>query len=122
MGKRLTMFTDSIYVFDSEVSSDVMVGEEVILSVTDLDALWMGTNGLLWLNNTANYQPEVQQLHDTYGLAAEVAEPGLGGTHHCGAGVSHLGYHLAVPPVEIQHHPQMLRTIKSVSIKNYTFA
>ena len=42
VGKRLTMFVDSLYVFDSEVSSDVMVGEDVLLSVTDLDALWMG--------------------------------------------------------------------------------
>lgn len=69
MGKRLTMFVDSIYVFESEMSSDVMMGEDVILSVTDLDALWMGMERLKLAETYRDAISEkVKQLHETYGL------------------------------------------------------
>ena len=69
MGKRLTMFVDSIYVFESEMSSDVMMGEDVILSVTDLDALWMGMERLKLAETYRDaISKKVKQLHETYGL------------------------------------------------------
>ena len=91
VGKRLTMFVDSLYVFDSEVSSDVMVGEDVLLSVTDLDALWMGM--------------ERVELAETYReVISKKVDPGLGGTHHCCAGAAHLVHCVAFPSLEIQCH------------------
>ena len=69
VGKRLTMFVDSLYVFDSEVSSDVMVGEDVLLSVTDLDALWMGMERVELAETYREViSKKVDQLHETYGL------------------------------------------------------
>ena len=69
VGKRLTMFVDSLYVFDSEVSSDVMVGEDVLLSVTDLDALWMGMERVELAETYREVNSKkVDQLHETYGL------------------------------------------------------
>lgn len=77
IGKRLTMFTDSIYVFDSEVSSDVMAGEDVLFSVTDLDALWMGTDRLALAESYRDIiSQKVQQLHDTYGLRQKLESLG----------------------------------------------
>ena len=67
-GKRLTMFADSIYVLDSEVSSDVMAGEDVILSVTDLDALWQNTERMELAKTYRDIiQKKVNELHETYG-------------------------------------------------------
>lgn len=76
-GKRLTMFVDSIYVFDSEVSSDVMVGEEVILSVTDLDALWMGMERMELAETYRDaISKKVNELHETYGLQQKLQSLG----------------------------------------------
>lgn len=77
IGKRLTMFVDSIYVFDSEMSSDVMVGEDVILSVTDLDALWMGKERLELAETYRDAISEkVNRLHETYGLQQKLQSLG----------------------------------------------
>ena len=77
IGKRLTMFVDSIYVFDSEMSSDVMVGEDVILSVTDLDALWMGKERLELAETYRDVISEkVNRLHETYGLQQKLQSLG----------------------------------------------
>jgi len=77
VGKRLTMFVDSIYVFDSELSSDVMVGEDVILSVTDLDALWMSMERVeLAETYREAISKKVNQLHETYGLQQKLQSLG----------------------------------------------
>lgn len=77
VGKRLTMFVDSLYVFDSEVSSDVMVGEDVLLSVTDLDALWMGMERVeLAETYREAISKKVDQLHETYGLQQKLQSLG----------------------------------------------
>lgn len=77
VGKRLTMFVDSIYVFDSEMSSDVMAGEDVILSVTDLDALWMGMERVeLAETYRDTISEKVNQLHETYGLQQKLKSLG----------------------------------------------
>lgn len=77
VGKRLTMFVDSLYVFDSEVSSDVMVGEDVLLSVTDLDALWMGMERVELAETYREViNKKVDQLHETYGLQQKLQSLG----------------------------------------------
>ena len=77
VGKRLTMFVDSLYVFDSEVSSDVMVGEDVLLSVTDLDALWMGMERVELAETYREViSKKVDQLHEAYGLQQKLQSLG----------------------------------------------
>ena len=77
VGKRLTMFVDSLYVFDSEVSSDVMVGEDVLLSVTDLDALWMGMERVELAETFRDaISKKVDELHETYGLQQKLQSLG----------------------------------------------
>ena len=77
VGKRLTMFVDSLYVFDSEVSSDVMVGEDVLLSVTDLDALWMGMERVELAETYREViSKKVDQLDATYGLQPKLQSLG----------------------------------------------
>lgn len=77
VGKRLTMFVDSLYVFDSEVSSDVMVGEDVLLSVTNLDALWMGMERVELAETYREViSKKVDQLHETYGLQQKLQSLG----------------------------------------------
>ena len=36
-GKRITLFSDSVYIFDSEFTTDIMIGEDLVMSVTDND-------------------------------------------------------------------------------------
>ena len=120
VGKRMTMFVDSIYVFDSEMSSDVMVGEEVIMSVTDLDALWMGVSRMeLAETYREAISKKVKQLHDTYGLRKKLQS---------------MGWVALIIAVQVflvwfivwlfrrwkfSITRKLLRSIKSVSIKNY---
>ncbi len=43
IGKDLSLKTDSVYPFDSELMTDIMYGDKVLFSVTDQDALWQNT-------------------------------------------------------------------------------
>lgn len=119
-GKRMTLFADSVYVFDSEESTDVMAGESVILSVTDLDALWMGTTRVQ-LAETYRHaiSRKVTELHDTYGLRQKLQSIGwtvliVAVLVSLCAGVAWLFRRWKFSVTR-----KLLRTIKSVSIKNY---
>ncbi len=120
-GKRLTMFTDSIYVFDSEVSSDVMMGEDVILSVTDLDALWQNTERMeLAKTYRGIIQKKVDELHKTYGLQQKLQ--GLGWVALIVA-VQCLfiwGVIRIFRRWKFRISLKLLRTIKPIKINNYT--
>lgn len=120
-GKRLTMFVDSVYVFDSEESTDVMAGENVILSVTDLDALWNNTDRVQLAEQYRSIiSQKVEELHNTYGMQQKLQ------------GIAWVAVIIVVLVVLImvvmrlfrrwkfRVTRQLLRTIKSVSIKNYT--
>ena len=77
LGKRLTLFADSVYVYDSELSSDVMAGQSVILSITDNDALWQNVSRQQLASMYCRViQQKVEQLHDEYGLKKKL-EGGL---------------------------------------------
>ena len=68
-GKRLTMFADSVYVYESEFFSDVMAGNEVILSVTDVDALWQNTTRQELASQYAEIvRTKITELHEEDGL------------------------------------------------------
>jgi small-conductance mechanosensitive channel len=68
-GMQLTLKLDSIYVFDGDVSSDVMAGDAVLLSVTDEDAIWQNTTRQeLVAQYAVIVGNKVRQLHEEYGL------------------------------------------------------
>ena len=73
LGKSLSFSPDSMYVFDSEFSSDIMSGDMVLLSVSDLDGMWQGKTR----NELAEYylgviQAKIEELQEEYGLRAKV--------------------------------------------------
>lgn len=73
LGKSLTFNIDSMYVFDSELSSDIMSGEMVLLSVSDLDGMWQGKSRSELANNyLVVIQTKVNELQEDYGLRAKV--------------------------------------------------
>jgi len=69
LGKRLSFFTDSIYVFEGDITTDVMAGKEVVLSITDMDGLLQGTTRQQLAETYKNIiHQKVVELHDDYGL------------------------------------------------------
>lgn len=68
-GRRLTMFADSVYVYESDFFSDIMAGNEVILSVTDIDALWQNsTRQELAAQYAEVIKAKILEIHEEYGL------------------------------------------------------
>lgn len=68
-GKRMTMFADSIYVYESDFFSDIMAGDEVILSITDIDALWQNTTRQKLAAQYAEIiKAKIVEFHEEYGL------------------------------------------------------
>ena len=73
LGKSLSFSTDSMYVFDSEFSSDIMSGDMVLLSVSDLDGMWQGkTRNELAEDYLGVIQTKIEELQEEYGLRAKV--------------------------------------------------
>ncbi len=69
LGKKLTFFSDSCYVYESEVSSDIMAGTEVIMSLTDVDGMWQGTTRQeLAQQYCIVIQGAIEEIHKDYGL------------------------------------------------------
>ena len=77
IGKSLKLTTDSMHIFVSEYTDDVMCGEVVIVRVSDLDGLW---NGMSRRELAEEYlrilSLEMERLHADYGLKAKLT--GLG--------------------------------------------
>ena len=77
IGKSLKLTTDSIHIFESEYTADVMCGEVVLTSVSDLDGLWNGmTRHELAEEQMRILSLEIERLHADYGLKAKLT--GLG--------------------------------------------
>ena len=73
LGKRITLFADSVYVYDSDFSSDVMAGETVIISLSDNDALWQNTTRQkLAAKYRTIISQKIEQLHAEYGLKKKI--------------------------------------------------
>jgi len=69
LGRRLTLSPDSIIIYDGDISTDIMAGEEVILSLTETDALWQAKPRSELAGEYAKLiQQKVEQLRDEYGL------------------------------------------------------
>ena len=69
IGKSMSLFTDSIYIFEGEFTTDIMAGTDVVASITDNDGLWQNQTRQ---ELAAAYRPiieaKIQQLHAEYGL------------------------------------------------------
>jgi len=69
LGRKLTFFSDSCYAYEGEISTDIMVGDEVVLSLTDLDGLWLGTTRQALAQQYSKViQGAIQDIHAEYGL------------------------------------------------------
>lgn len=72
-GKRLTMQVDSLHIFESEHVTDIMCGEDVIITFTDQDGLWQNATRQ---ELAEQYMPiignKIKELHDEYGLAMKI--------------------------------------------------
>ena len=55
---------------------------------------------------SGGHQQEGEAVARHLRFAKEVAKHGLGGAHHCRSGVSRLVHRVAIPSMEVQHHPQ----------------
>ena len=69
LGRRLTFGTDSVYVYEGDFSSDVMAGDIVIISITDMDGLWQNKpRAQLAAEYATVIQAKIDELHSEYGL------------------------------------------------------
>lgn len=73
IGKSFTMNTDTIHIFESEYTADIMCGENVLLRVSDLDGLWSGmSRSELAEQQMKILAAEIAKLHDQYGMKAKL--------------------------------------------------
>lgn len=73
IGRSLKTTTDSVTVFESEMTSDVMCGEVVLVRVSDLDGLWNGISRQLLAQEHARIiHLKIEQLQQEYGLKAKL--------------------------------------------------
>ncbi|MBR1547986.1 MAG: mechanosensitive ion channel family protein [Prevotella sp.] len=69
VGHRLKVFPDSIYVFEGDFTSDIMAGDQIIVSLNDNDALWQNTTRQqLAADYSLIVGRSIVQLHERYGL------------------------------------------------------
>ena len=69
LGHRLTLTNDSITIYDGDISVDIMAGDEVILSLTEMDGLWQARPRTeLAKEYAAIIQQKVDELQEEYGL------------------------------------------------------
>ena len=73
IGKSLRLTTDSIHIFESEYTADIMSGETVVMRVSDLDGLWNGmSRHELAEQNMQIISQKIGSLQDKYGLKAKL--------------------------------------------------
>jgi len=73
IGKSLTLTTDSIHIFESDYTADIMCGGVVLLRVSDLDGLWNGMERReLAEQQMTVLAVEIERLHSEYGLKAKL--------------------------------------------------
>ena len=69
IGTSMTLFTDSIYIFEADFTTDIMAGDELLMSISDYDGLWQNqTRQELAAAYRTIIEAKIQQLHAEYGL------------------------------------------------------
>ena len=72
-GKSLAVQLDSVYVFNSEHAADIMIGDKVIITFTDLDGLWQNSTKEELANKYCPIISEkLDDLHAQYGLTMKI--------------------------------------------------
>ena len=68
-GRSIKLIPDSVYIFEGDYTTDIMAGNNVIMSVTDNDAIWQNTTrqelGAQYCKIIGN---KINELHEEYGL------------------------------------------------------
>lgn len=73
LGKSLSLTTDSMHIFESEYTADIMSGEMVVMRVSDLDGLWSGlSRKALAQQHMKVIKAKIEELHAQYGLSAKL--------------------------------------------------
>lgn len=68
-GKSIKLIPDSVYVFEGDYTTDIMAGNNVIMSVTDNDAIWQNTTRQeLGAQYCVIIRDKINDLHDEYGM------------------------------------------------------
>ena len=68
-GKSIKLIPDSVYVFEGDYTTDIMAGTNVIMSVTDNDAIWQNTTRQeLGAEYCVIIKNKINELHDEYGM------------------------------------------------------
>ncbi|MBQ7513782.1 MAG: mechanosensitive ion channel [Prevotella sp.] len=69
LGRSLKMTPDSIYIAEADHSTDIMGGDQVVLTVVDLDGMWNNTTRERLAADYAHIiEQKVGQMHREYGL------------------------------------------------------
>ena len=69
LGHSLKMIPDSIYIAEADHSTDIMGGDQVVLTVVDLDGMWNNTTREKLAADYAHIiEQKVGQMHREYGL------------------------------------------------------
>ena len=122
IGRSLTFTLDSIYIFEGEYSTDIMVGEHVVASITDMDGLWQHkTRQELASEYLPIIQHKINELHEEYGLKQKMKGLLL-------AALIVLGQYLLIRLTNWIFRHYKIRLIRKVvgllrpiSMKNYQF-
>jgi small-conductance mechanosensitive channel len=120
-GKRMTMFLDSVYIYNSELQSDIMMGEEVLLSVTDMDALWNNTDReILAQQYKSIIESKIKELYDEYGMQQKLK--GIGLVVLIITVQAFLIWFTLFAVRRLKHHliRRLMRTIGPWQVKDYT--
>lgn len=78
LGKQLTMVPDSLYVEHSEIASDLMYGEQVLVTFTDGDGLWENTTRQHLADSVrVRVVEKLRVMHEVYGWIELAKRVGL---------------------------------------------
>ncbi len=73
IGMSMTLFPDSVYVYEGDYTTDIMAGERVIMSVTENDGLWQNMSRQKLAREYAKiFQAKIDDLHAEYGLKQKI--------------------------------------------------
>lgn len=73
LGKKLAINQDTLYLFRSELTTDIMSGDKVVISITDQDAIWQNVSREeLAEQYITIISHKIQELQSEYGLFTKV--------------------------------------------------
>ena len=74
-GKSMKFIADTVYIFEGDYTTDIMAGSNVIMSVTDNDAIWQNTTRQeLGAQYCVIIKDKINELHDKYGMQQKLKD------------------------------------------------